>query len=267
METKHKNEEWRDINGYEGIYKVSSNGRVLYYRKTRSAGVTTKIPSIRKLKKNKTGYIEVALFKNGKYKHLLVHRLVAEAFIPNPYNLPCINHKNEIKSDNNVENLEWCTYTYNNQYSNIPLLTSKRSSVPVLQLTMDGKEINRFDSIREAGLSTGCSANNISNVCRGVMSFTHGYKWEYIDEAKKKKSEETRKRLLEKSRKRKEELILQCRRPVVQYNKDGLLLAEYGSITEAADAVGGYTSYISEFCSGKAKTRTCYGYIFKYKEK
>lgn len=221
---------------------------------------------LRKLKICKSGYVGVDLFKNGKYKHMLVHRLVAIAFIPNPKNLPCINHKDENKKNNNVENLEWCTYSYNNSYGKLPIMQSKRMSVPVMQLTMDGEEIRRFESINEAGVAIGCHPSEISNVCRGVSSFTHGYKWDYIDKDRKKKADEKRKILLEKSKKRKEELRKRQCKHVAQYNKDGSLLAKYNSIKEAANAIGATESFISGVCSGYRHSKTCYGYIFKFIE-
>ena len=106
-------EEWRDIEGYEGLYSISNFGRVksLNYYNTGKEKL---------LKQGKTGrdkdYYSVALSKNGKLKSYLVHRLVAITFIPNPDNLPQVNHKDEDKSNNCVENLEWCDNNYNSNY-------------------------------------------------------------------------------------------------------------------------------------------------------
>lgn len=101
---------WKDIKGYEGKYQVSNYGSVktLNYRRTGTARLL--IP------KNDKGYLAVGLYKNGKRKMFLIHRLVAEAFIPNPENLPQVNHIDEDKTNNYVENLEWCTQSYNNNY-------------------------------------------------------------------------------------------------------------------------------------------------------
>ena len=105
---------WKDIEGYEGLYQVSNKGRVksLGNNKTRREKILQ--PS-----ENHKGYLRISLYKNGKQKKFLVHRLVAEAFLPNPNNLPQVNHKIddfEHRSDNRVENLEWCTAEYNNNY-------------------------------------------------------------------------------------------------------------------------------------------------------
>lgn len=102
---------WKDIEGYEGKYQVSNIGNVrsLDYRHT------GKIKRL-KLNTDKSGYSRLRLYKEGKPEDYLVYRLVAQAFIPNPNNLPCVNHKDENPRNNCVWNLEWCTYSYNNNY-------------------------------------------------------------------------------------------------------------------------------------------------------
>ena len=108
---------WRPIVGYEGLYEVSSYGRV------RSLDRYVKGKSYRLHKgkvlspgKNSRGYLSAVLSYNGKHKAITVHRLVAETFLPNPDNLPEINHKDEDKTNNSVDNLEWCDRSYNNNY-------------------------------------------------------------------------------------------------------------------------------------------------------
>ena len=106
---------WRSIDGYEGLYEVSNTG--LIRSLDRFVGNRNRIKGkILSIKIEKNGYCSVALFKYGKMKRYLVHRLVARAFIPNPDNLPQVNHKNEDKSNNNVDNLEWCSIEYNINY-------------------------------------------------------------------------------------------------------------------------------------------------------
>jgi len=111
---------WKDVVGYEGLYQVSNIGRVKSCDRIVSAGdnnheyqhIKEKILNCKSYGK----YVQVVLSKEGKVKCFGVHRLVAQAFIPNPYNLPCVNHKDTVKTNNRVNNLEWCTYKYNNEY-------------------------------------------------------------------------------------------------------------------------------------------------------
>lgn len=149
------NEEWRDIVGYEGLYQVSNLGRI------KSLGNDkTKKEKILKPQLYKNGYYRIWLYKNGNKKRYLVHRLVALAFIPNSNNLPCVNHKDEDKSNNSVENLEWCSVSYNINFGNrnklvgeinvIKLKNHKLLSKPVLQFDLEGNLIAEYPSIKEA---------------------------------------------------------------------------------------------------------------------
>ena len=114
-------EVWKDIEGYEGMYQVSNLGRVKslerYYVSCR--GLTQLLhEKILKQYIKKTGYVHIVLCKNGVHKTYLLHRIVASAFLPNPDNLPQINHKDENQLNNTVSNLEWCTSSYNINYGN-----------------------------------------------------------------------------------------------------------------------------------------------------
>ena len=103
---------WKDVVGYEGLYKVSNFGRV----KSLPRNGTVKYEKLLRQKVSKKGYCTVALSKHGKIKYKMVHRLVAEAFLDNPKDLPQVNHKNENKLKNYVDNLEWCDAHYNMTY-------------------------------------------------------------------------------------------------------------------------------------------------------
>lgn len=115
-------EVWKEINDYEGLYEVSSLGRVRSL--DRYVSYTNGQIHLHKGKVLRpgvcNGYLQVVLCKNGEVKHPLVHRLVAEAFIPNPDNLPQVNHKDENPSNNTIDNLEWCTSLYNINYGGRP---------------------------------------------------------------------------------------------------------------------------------------------------
>ena len=182
---------WKDIEGYEGLYQVSTKGRV----KSLERKTLTKTGILLKTEEHildgnidRYGYCRVHLFNQNCDKTFLVHRLVAKAFIPNPLNLPSINHKNEIKTDNCVENLEWCTVKYNDNYGNrnkrMSATQRKRRPLfnrPVIQYSLDGKEIARYDSAYYAAKVTGVLAGSITSVCRGRFSQTGGYRWKYVD--------------------------------------------------------------------------------------
>ena len=118
---------WKDIQGYEGLYQVSNLGRVrsLNYKKTKTV-------KILKLTSNTKGYLQLILHKNGEISSRKVHRLVAEAFIPNPDGLPQVNHKDENKQNNCVDNLEWCTNYYNAWYGTKIDKMRKKRSKPIL---------------------------------------------------------------------------------------------------------------------------------------
>ena len=136
---------WKDIQNYEGSYQVSNYGRVKSLSRVDSRG-NKRNEKILKGRKNRQGYYDVALCKNGKRKYCRINRLVAEAFIPNPNNYPITNHKDENPSNNHVDNLEWCTYKYNNNYGTCIKRRSKSKSKKVVCINTG--EI--FNSIKEA---------------------------------------------------------------------------------------------------------------------
>ena len=113
------NEEWRPIEGYEGLYEVSSYGRVRSvdrYVKSKGESYWLRKGKMLSPAKDKNGYLKVNLSCNGKNNIIRVHRLIAQSFLPNPDNLPEVNHKDEDKTNNNVDNLEWCDRSYNISY-------------------------------------------------------------------------------------------------------------------------------------------------------
>ena len=163
-------EEWRPIQGYVGLYEVSNIGNV----RSLCAG-RWHTTMMRKPVPDKNGYLTVNIKKNGKYKCAKIHRLVAEAFLDNPENHPQINHKDENKANNCVDNLEWCTSKYNNNYNDKP----KRCYKPVIQISVDGEEIKRFDSVNAAAKALGINPACISGVLSGRRFKTGGFRWRY----------------------------------------------------------------------------------------
>nr|DAG98228.1 MAG TPA: homing endonuclease [Crassvirales sp.] len=184
-------EEWRSINGFDDTYWVSNLGRV-----KGNKGILV-------LKPRKDGYIQVNLFKSGKYITKLVHRLVAETFIPNPDNLPQIDHIDANRFNNTVINLKWCTASENNCNpvtvlrkreanlgSNNPMYGKASSmrgitksnhfnSKRVVKCSLDGVELEEYNSLIEASESVNASPSTISNCIAGRIKTCKGYTWRW----------------------------------------------------------------------------------------
>ena len=168
---------WKDIDGYNRMYQISNIGRVKSLERRDSKGRFVKGRML-KLGKDSNGYPQAHLWKDGKQKCFLVHRLVAEAFIPNINGYAEINHVNEIKTDNNVANLEWCNKKYNNNYGTCIARSSEARSKPVLQYDKEGNFIKKYPSLRSVN-KEGFHHSSVSLVCRGVNKQHNGYVWRY----------------------------------------------------------------------------------------
>ena len=158
----------KDIPGYEGIYAVTSCGKVWSYRNQK---FLTPLPAGR-------GYYQVCLSKDGQKVKRYVHRLVAEAYIPNPLGLPQVNHKDEDKTNNNVNNLEWVTAKENNNYGT----KNERASVSLGKPVVCIETGEVFHSARAAARATGANQAVISRVCRHKLNTAGGYHWKFYEE-------------------------------------------------------------------------------------
>jgi hypothetical protein len=184
---------WKDIHGYEGLYQVSNLGRIKSLERVVNRKHNRDLHVAEKILKSGTypnGYKYARLHRDGKTKNELVHRLVAIAFIENTENLPIINHKDECKDNNSVDNLEWCNHKYNTNYgsciakmkanANITKRAEKISK-HVLQIDINGNVIKEWKSITEAEISINqkSGAGNISKCLRGKQPKAYGYIWRY----------------------------------------------------------------------------------------
>lgn len=176
-------EYWRPIVGYEGFYEVSSLGRIRSldviikcgYGKTRlKKGV------VRKTSKNNKGYLIVNLSKNGKTKTCSVHKLVAQAFLSNPLNLSDVNHRDENKLNNSVENLEYCSHKTNLNHGTVKERISNKKSYKISQYSLSGDFISVWDNAKTIEASLGFCADSIKRACRGEYKTSHGYMWRYL---------------------------------------------------------------------------------------
>ena len=160
-------EEMKDIVGYDGLYAITRDGQVWSYKRKKflKPGLT------------KDGYHRVSLCKNGKGKNYLIHRLVAEAYIPNPNNYPQVNHRDENKQNNCASNLEWCDAKYNANYGTRTERAAKKRSIPVYCI-----ELNKiFDGARQAARELGLDNSDIIKCCKGKAKTHGGYHFRYAE--------------------------------------------------------------------------------------
>lgn len=173
-----ENEIWKPIKGYEGLYEVSSFGNV------RNA----KTKNIKSTSKDKRGYLMIELYKDNIRKHKYVHRLVAKTFIPKEQWNESINHKDENKQNNRIDNLEFCTMVENIKYgtrglrSGLARFNHPLRSKKILQINEKGEIINEWCSIAEAYRQTKICKPNIIKCLKGLRNHAGGYQWKYKEE-------------------------------------------------------------------------------------
>jgi hypothetical protein len=165
---------WVAIDGYEDLYSISNFGRVMsrHWNKTR----------IIRPRENNRGYLLVNLCKNGELKTFKVHVLVAKHFLPNPHGLTEINHKDEDKTNNRLDNLEWCTRSYNVNYGTRVARQRERVIKAVVQFSKNGDMIAVYDSMSNARRSVGVSVQHIAACCKRKVPTAGGFMWKYLTE-------------------------------------------------------------------------------------
>lgn len=161
---------WKPVVGFEGLYEVSNQGDV------RRVGKRMIKPRV-----ERNGYLRYHLSKNNVVKSMLAHRIVALAFIENPKGYKTVNHINEDKTDNRVENLEWCDMSYQNSYGIGAINRNKFKEKPVSQYTLDGQFVKRFDSVKKASIELRLHEMNIHFVCKRQRGYkqTGGFVFKY----------------------------------------------------------------------------------------
>lgn len=157
----------KDIIGYEGLYAITSCGKVWSYRSQRFLR-----PSL-----DKNGYCRVNLTKQNKSQTFYIHRLVAEAYIPNPDGLPQINHKDEDKTHNYINNLEWVSCKDNLNHGTRNIRSATRRGLPVYCVELD----RVFESQAQAARELGLAQSNISKCCKNSSRTIGGYHWKYYN--------------------------------------------------------------------------------------
>ena len=171
---------WKDIKGYEGLYQVSNLGNIksLNYNHTKKEKILKPL-------KRKDEYLKIRLYKNKKYKTYFIHRLVAEAFIPNLNNYPIINHIDENRSNNYVKNLEWCTQKQNVQHSintGTRKLMREYGRVRIVgQYNLNNKLIKIWNALIDIEKELGYNATSIWHCCNNKTKKSYGFIWKYED--------------------------------------------------------------------------------------
>ena len=254
-------EKMKWIEGYEGMYIITSYGRVYsVVKRDRFSRITGGGELVQAL--TPTGYKFVALYKNGKGKQFYIHQLVAKAFIPNPENKNCVDHIDNNKDNNNVENLRWVTHkeNMNNTITKMRMVNESAKYISqegadnpfsrkVGMYTLEGELIKVFDSGGQIEREYGIRSASISRVCRGERPQTHGYVFKFLSEPKMKMARRTD--------------GMYNQKPIIQLDLEGNVIAEYESITTAAKALGVHMTNWGRAVNGQYKT--CMGYKWRYK--
>lgn len=232
--------EWKKIiiNDCSTVYSVSSNGEV----RNDNTNYILK-------KQMQDGYMKVGLTINKKVKRCAIHRLVAIAFIPNPDNLPIVNHLDGNRSNNNVDNLEWTTVSGNAIHAHQTGLVGNQRRRPIRQFSADGKWLMDFESATDAARQCDLLPEKIIDVCRGNRKSHGKYQWRYQDSEITELPPVT--------------TFINIGRKVGQYTLKGDLIMVYDSYREAARAVRGTPASISRVCSDPEHHHTHKGFVWK----
>lgn len=242
-------EEWRPIAGFEGIYEVSSEGRVRRVKEGAN--------KILKPYSNKKGYLGVDLHDCGRRLSAKIHRLVAAAFIPNPMGYLEINHKDENKANNAAKNLEWCTRQYNVKYGTGAERGIQQLKKVVCQYNYNGELIKKWPSAKELSRELAIDSACVVRCCNGIMRTFRGYIWVYEEDEDRENKIREKIEWLKNGR----NSHYAKKRPVARCTKNGQIIDVFPSVREAERQTGCDSSGIS---SSIRKGYHSGGYIWRY---
>lgn len=241
-------EVWKDVVGYEGLYKISNLGNVFsnYAGRILTPGTT------------KDGYKYVSLSKNKEKQMKTIHRLVATAFLSNPNNLPIVNHKDENPANNHADNLEWCTHLYNCIYNDAHIKRGKLLAKRVYRYNELGELFEEYNSVREAERILNASSGDIVDCCNSNLMTYLNSVWSYEILTKNAVLNRFQQGCVNRKNNKK------LSKRVNQYDLNMNLIATYPSAREASRQLGISQSLISSVCRGEHPHT--HGFIFRYVE-
>jgi hypothetical protein len=233
-------EVWKFIEGFGENYEISSFGRVR----------NSKTSKYLKPYSNSDGYLVVGLSKNNKIKTISVHRLVAKSFIPNPNNLPEVNHKDYNVTNNCYDNLEWCNRQYNIEYSKnrIAKATKERFSRTIYQYSSEGILIKIWNLVMDIQRELGLNSRQVTDCCNNKVKTCGNYVWSYRPLSLKEIKEK----------------FLRNQKPVLQLSPEGMLIREWDSAKLAGISLTVDTGHIAKCCKGERSSAG--GFKWRYKE-
>ena len=240
---------WKDITGFDGKYQISNKGRVKSLQSNK--------PKILTPTNNGHGYLSIPLQNNNIRKRFYVHRLVAQEFIPNPNNLPQVNHIDENSLNNHVDNLEWCDQLYNNRHGTARQRVDFQRGTAVSCFDKEGNYIRSFYSARNAESILHCSYGDILKCAKGILFSSGGLRWKFYDPVLHKKGYKLPKNEIVPIDSEMRQIS------VSQFDKDGKYIATYPSVKEASKAIGVLSSHISAILSNKTSCNRAKNFIIK----
>ena len=256
-------EEWRDVVGYEGLYMVSSFGRVWSLRRrTEKVGNLIGGFMLTNHIDNRGRTSNTLTTKNGEKVNAVTARLVVMSFIPNPDNLPQVNHKDENPLNNHVDNLEWCTAKYNCNYGTRIERIKEKQNIPILQYTLNGEFVAEYASMHIAADAINADAGHICDCCLGNRSYAYGFFWRYKDDEMYNSAKVRLQDKISASKKSRADKFTARALNVVQLDMNGKYIQTHQSSRLAAERVGSFRPMIINCCNGKISNVK--GYKFMY---